>query len=397
MSSYSMTLEWIKILIFLAILSAAAYVTVRLSGRSRPRTRGAKELAILETLSLGGTRFLCLVRFGQIRLLLGVTDHSITCLGRCSDEACEADGNAVEEPASGNPEQETSPGGSDVQSDRGVPGASFFDTLRRELGSSWRRLKGKGTLFLASAVILLVTTFPRSGACQPGGAPPLPIPNIEIRIGGEGGGGGLLSALGILAVLTVLSLAPAILILTTSFTRIIVVFSFLRAGLGTQQTPANQILIGLALLMTFLIMAPVWNQVNQVAIQPYVRGEIDATEAWHRGVVPVRDFMLRQTRQKDLALFLEMQGGNPPAGPEDLSIFVVAPAFVISELKTAFEIGFMLFLPFLVIDMIVASTLMSMGMLMLPPVLISLPFKILLFVLVDGWGLLAQSLMKSFK
>ncbi|HHY35548.1 MAG TPA: flagellar type III secretion system pore protein FliP [Firmicutes bacterium] len=397
MGSYSLTLEWIKILVFLAILSAAAYVVVRLSGRSRPRGGAAKELTILETLSLGGTRFLCLVRIGRNRLLLGVTDHSITCLSHYPDETGGTDENPVEGSGSAGLEQGASAGGLDAPVKRGIPGTSFLDTLHREFRSSWRRLRGKGPFFLAFAVLILVTTFPRCGACQPGGAAPLPIPNIEIRIGGEGGGGGLLSALGILAVLTVLSLAPAILILTTSFTRIIVVFSFLRAGLGTQQTPANQILIGLALLMTFLIMAPVWNQVNAVAVQPYVRGEIDAAEAWQRGVVPVRDFMLRQTRQKDLALFLDMQGGNPPAGPEDLSVFVVAPAFVISELKTAFEIGFMLFLPFLVIDMIVASTLMSMGMLMLPPVLISLPFKILLFVLVDGWGLLAQSLMKSFK
>lgn len=397
MSSYSLTLEWIKILVFLAILFAAAYVVVRLSGRSRPRGRGGQELAILETLSLGGSRFLCLVRFGRRRVLLGVTDHSITYLSHYPDETGVVEENSAEGPGSAGLEQGTSAGGLDGQAGRGGPGASFLDILRKEFKSSWRRLRGKGPFFLVFAVALLLAAFPRHGACQPTPAVPLPIPNIDIRIGGEGGGGGLLSALGILAVLTVLSLAPAILILTTSFTRIIVVFSFLRAGLGTQQTPPNQVLIGLALLMTFLIMAPVWNQVNEVAVQPYVRGEIDAAEAWQRGIVPVRDFMLRQTRQKDLALFLEMQGGNPPSGPEDLSIFVVAPAFVISELKTAFEIGFMLFLPFLVIDMIVASTLMSMGMLMLPPILISLPFKILLFVLVDGWGLLAQSLMKSFR
>ncbi len=397
MSSYSLTLELIKIAVFLAILFAAAYLLLRLSGRSRPRRGAGKELTILETLSLGGPRFLCLVKFGRRRLLLGVTDHSITCLSRYPDETGGPDENSVGDRGSAGLDQGASAGGLEGTGERGIPGTSFLDTLRREFGSSWRRLRRKGPFFLVFAAMFLVAAFPRYGACQPTPTVPLPIPNIDIRIGGEGGDGGLLSALGILAVLTVLSLAPAILILTTSFTRIIVVFSFLRAGLGTQQTPANQILIGLALLMTFLIMAPVWNQVNAVAVQPYVRGEIAAAEAWQRGIVPVRDFMLRQTRQKDLALFLDMQGGNPPAGPEDLSIFVVAPAFVISELKTAFEIGFMLFLPFLVIDMIVASTLMSMGMLMLPPILISLPFKILLFVLVDGWGLLAQSLMKSFR
>lgn len=396
MSSYSLTLEFIKIALFLAILFAIAYLVMRLSGRSRPPGGAGRELAILETLSLGGSRFLCLVKFGRRHILLGVTDHSITCLSDQSGEMGEPEENPGGDPGSACPERGTSAGGSDGPYVRDVPGTNFLKILRREVRSSWRRLRGKGH-FLLVFVVAFLAAFPRYGACQPTPADSLPIPNIDISIGGEGGGGGLLSALGILAVLTVLSLAPAILILTTSFTRIIVVFSFLRAGLGTQQTPANQILIGLALLMTFLIMAPVWNEVNAVAVQPYVRGEIDAAEAWQRGIVPVRDFMLRQTRQKDLALFVDMQGGNPPAGPEDLSIFVVAPAFVISELKTAFEIGFMLFLPFLVIDMIVASTLMSMGMLMLPPILISLPFKILLFVLVDGWGLLAQSLMKSFR
>jgi len=396
MSSYSLGLEFLKIVVFLVVLCSAAYLVMRLSGRSKPLGRGGKELAILETLSLGGPRLLCLVRFGRRRLLIGVTDHSITCLSEEPEGAGAEEGGWGNDPSSAGQDdclsrqEEAQPGVEEEARKR------FFDVLSREFRSSWKRLRGKGDLFLV-AVLILMTIFPHTGRCEPATSDSLPIPNIDITIGGEGGGGGLLSALGILAVLTVLSLAPAILILTTSFTRIIVVFSFLRAGLGTQQTPANQILIGLALLMTFLIMAPVWNQVNAVAVQPYVQGQISAAEAWQRGVAPVRDFMLRQTRQKDLALFLEMQGGSPPSGPDDLSIFVVAPAFVISELKTAFEIGFMLFLPFLVIDMIVASTLMSMGMLMLPPILISLPFKILLFVLVDGWGLLAQSLMKSFR
>ncbi|HOA71209.1 MAG TPA: flagellar type III secretion system pore protein FliP [Bacillota bacterium] len=228
-------------------------------------------------------------------------------------------------------------------------------------------------------------------------APETIIPNIDIRIDGETGQGGLLNAIGILAVLTVLSLAPAILILTTSFTRIVIVFSFLRTGLGTQQTPPNQVLIGLALLLTFFIMAPTWNQVNQVAIVPYMEGSISAYEALTLAQEPVKQFMLRQTRQKDLALFVELGGDGEVESPEELSLIQVVPAFAMSELKTAFEMGFILYLPFLVIDMVVASTLMSMGMLMLPPVLISLPFKLLLFVLVDGWGLVTRSLIGSFR
>lgn len=223
------------------------------------------------------------------------------------------------------------------------------------------------------------------------------IPSIDLKIDGDSGQGGLLNAIGILAVLTVLTLAPAILILTTSFTRTVIVFSFLRAGLGTQQTPPNQVLIGLALLLTFFIMAPTWGQVNEVAITPYTSGDISAQEAILRGQEPLKEFMLKQTREKDLALFIEIGQSETPSSPEEVSFVQIVPAFAISELKTAFEMGFILFLPFLVIDMVVASTLMSMGMLMLPPVLISLPFKLLLFVLVDGWSLVTRSLIGSFR
>ncbi|HHY93331.1 MAG TPA: flagellar type III secretion system pore protein FliP, partial [Firmicutes bacterium] len=203
-------------------------------------------------------------------------------------------------------------------------------------------------------------------------------------------------SLQILFLLTVLSLAPAILILTTSFTRIVVVLSFLRSGLATQQVPPNQVVIGLALFLTFFVMAPYWQETNQQALQPYLAGNITATEALNRGVQPIRTFMFKETREKDLALFVNLAGLARPRGPEDIPTHVLIPAFVISELKTAFELGFLIYLPFLVIDMVVASTLMSMGMLMLPPVMISLPFKLLLFVLVDGWHLVVQSLLQSF-
>ena len=201
----------------------------------------------------------------------------------------------------------------------------------------------------------------------------------------------------LLLLLTVLSLAPAILVLMTSFTRIVVVLSFVRTSLATQQMPPNQVLIGLALFLTFFVMAPVFHDVNENAIQPLTSGEITSEEAFAEGTKPMKEFMAKYTRQKDLALFMNYSKMERPESIEDSSLTVLVPAFVISELKTAFEIGFMLFVPFLIIDMVVASVLMSMGMLMLPPIMISLPFKILLFVLVDGWFLIVQSLLLSYQ
>ncbi|WP_144451067.1 flagellar type III secretion system pore protein FliP [Halalkalibacter nanhaiisediminis] len=200
----------------------------------------------------------------------------------------------------------------------------------------------------------------------------------------------------LLLVLTVLSLAPSILILMTSFTRIVIVLSFVRQGLATQSMPPNQVLIGLALFLTFFIMAPVFAEVNEQALTPFLNNEIDQAEAFDLAAAPMKEFMAKHTREKDLALFMGYAGLERPASMEDIPLTALIPAFVISELKTAFQIGFLIFIPFLVIDMIVASVLMSMGMMMLPPVMIALPFKILLFVLVDGWYLIVQSLLLSF-
>ncbi len=200
----------------------------------------------------------------------------------------------------------------------------------------------------------------------------------------------------LLLLLTVLSLAPSILILLTSFTRIVVVLSFVRNGLATNQMPPNQVIIGLALFMTFFIMAPVFYQVNEDALQPLFNDEISLEEAYERASVPFKEFMSKHTRQKDLQLFLDYAEADPPESIEDIPLTTLVPAYVISELKTAFQMGFMIFIPFLVIDMVVSSVLMSMGMMMLPPVMISLPFKILLFVLVDGWYLVVKSLLQSF-
>ncbi len=208
----------------------------------------------------------------------------------------------------------------------------------------------------------------------------------------------------LLIILTLLTLAPAILIMMTSFTRIIIVLSFIRNALSTQQTPPNQVLIGLALFLTFFIMSPVVSDINNNAIQPYVNNEITQQQAQERMLDPIKKFMFNQTRDKDLALFIDVgkinleldEGSNNDRILEQIPIRVLIPAFIISELKTAFTIGFILFIPFLIIDMVVASTLMSMGMMMLPPVMISLPFKILLFIMVDGWHLIVKALITGF-
>ncbi|WP_028550436.1 flagellar type III secretion system pore protein FliP [Paenibacillus sp. UNC451MF] len=223
-----------------------------------------------------------------------------------------------------------------------------------------------------------------------------PIPGINIDIGGSNSTSGASNTINIILLLTVLSIAPAILILMTSFTRIIIVLGFVRTSLGTQQMPPNQVLIGLALFLTFFIMAPTLGDVNQNALQPYIKGEISQTAALDKASVSMKKFMFQYTRQKDLKLFLDYSKAAPPSGVEDTPLTALVPAYAISELKTAFQMGFMLFIPFLVIDMVVSSTLMAMGMMMLPPVMISLPFKILLFILVDGWYLVVRSLLLSY-
>jgi flagellar biosynthetic protein FliP len=227
-------------------------------------------------------------------------------------------------------------------------------------------------------------------------AEPVFIPNVDLNLGTATDPQEVVGSLQLLLLLTVLALVPAFLALMTSFTRIVVVLSFVRNALATQQTPPNQVLIGLALFLTFFVMAPVYRQVNETAVQPYLAEEITYEEALAVGAVPMREFMFRHTREKDLALFVNISNGERPRTRDDVPMHVLVPAFVISELKTAFQMGFMLFIPFLIIDMVVASTLMSMGMFMLPPVMVSLPFKLLLFVMVDGWHLVVKSLIESF-
>ena len=208
--------------------------------------------------------------------------------------------------------------------------------------------------------------------------------------------GNVAVSLQILGLMTILSLAPAILVLMTSFTRIVIIFHFVRQALGTQQMPSNQILVGLALFLTFFIMTPVWQQVNDTALQPYLNEEITDKEAYSLAIRPVKHFMLNLTREKDISLFMYFADQEKPETADDIPLHVLVPSFVVSELRIAFQIGFLLYVPFLMIDMVVASVLMSMGMLMLPPIMISLPFKVLLFVLVDGWYLIVNSIVQSF-
>ena len=227
-------------------------------------------------------------------------------------------------------------------------------------------------------------------------ATPFPIPAITIQVDPSRERSQLGTGLQVLILLTILSLAPSILIMLTSFTRTLIVLSFVRRALGTQQEPSNQIIIGLALFITFFTMSPVIDQIYQKSFVPYIDRDINYVEAYNQAIGPIREFMFKHTRKADLALFAGMEGGAKPQTKDDFSTVALVPAFITSELRTAFQMGVVIYLPFLVIDMIVASLLMSMGMMMLPPVMISLPFKILLFVMVDGWNLVIRSIVLSF-
>lgn len=244
-------------------------------------------------------------------------------------------------------------------------------------------------VFVSFAVILIakrVYAAPES----------IPIPKVNISLDNANSPKEYVDNIKLLILLTVLTLLPSIIMMMTSFVRIIVVFGFLRGAIGTQQTPPNQILVGLALFLTLFIMTPVYNQINATAIQPYLNNKISQDQAIEEGAKPIRDFMLKQTRKKDLQLFRDVSKLSNTVKDNEVPLYIVIPAYMISELKTAFQIGFLLYIPFMIIDLVVASVLMSMGMFMLPPAMISLPFKLLLFVMVDGWYLLIKSLILSF-
>ncbi len=253
----------------------------------------------------------------------------------------------------------------------------------------------KIVIITALAGMLMLTAFGGTNLAiaQDGG---MPSSFISLEMKNSDDPGKVSVVMQIFVLLTVLSLAPAILIMLTSFTRITIVLSLLRQALGSHQLPPNQIIIGLSLFLTFFIMAPVWQKANQDALQPYLQHKISSAEAFSAAMRPVRKFMISQTRQKDLALMIEVAKLKKPENFEAVPNHILIPAFVISELKTAFQIGFLLYLPFLIIDMVVASVLLSMGMMMLPPVMVSLPFKLMIFVLADGWYLIVGSLVKGF-
>jgi len=249
-------------------------------------------------------------------------------------------------------------------------------------------------VLLLTAILARDFAWPGQALAQGGNM--VPIPTISISMDQADDPERIATVINILFLMTVLALAPSILILMTSFVRIVVVFSFLKQGMGTQNSPPNQVIISLALFMTFYLMMPVWKDMEAKAFKPFMAHEITQSVALERALVPIREFMFLQTREKDLALFMQIAGESRPLNKAEVPTMSLIPAFVISELKTAFTIGFLLYIPFVVIDMVVASVLLSMGMMMLPPVMVSLPFKLMLFVLVDGWNLIVGSIIRSF-
>lgn len=251
----------------------------------------------------------------------------------------------------------------------------------------------KNKIFL---IILFITFLAAASFAQQNQSLSFPLPKVDVQVGSSSNGQDVSVTLQILLLMTILALAPSIMIMTTAYLRIIIVFHFLKSALGTQQMPPGQLLAGVALFITFFVMAPTWNKVNEEALKPLMDEKITTEEAYNKGIEPIREFMFKHVRDEDLGLFISLANMTRPNNRTDLPTYIVIPAFVLSELRTGFIIGFFLFIPFLMVDMIIASILMSMGMMMLPPMLVSLPFKILLFILVDGWNLIVGSVVRSF-
>ncbi|MBU1101674.1 MAG: flagellar type III secretion system pore protein FliP [Bacteroidetes bacterium] len=251
----------------------------------------------------------------------------------------------------------------------------------------------KRALLLITVLLLLACSANDLSAQQ---GQTIPLPKIGLDIGTSDSPEDVSATIQILLLMTVLSLAPSILIMTTSYLRLIIVFHFLKQALGTQQMPPNQLMAGIGLFITFFIMAPTWTQVNDTALQPLMKGEMNISQAYDIGIEPIREFMFAHVRDEDLELFISLSQDTRPETRQDLPTYILLPAFALSELRAGFLIGFFLFIPFLMVDMIVGSILLSMGMMMIPPMMVALPFKILLFVLVDGWNLVIGSVMRSF-
>ncbi len=356
-----MGIELLKVTIGLLIVLGGIYLLLRFLKQKVLPQRWMIELIHYQP--LGTKRGVAIIKVLKEYLVVGVADENISLLSKLNSSDVE---DALK--------QQGSAAGSRA------PGIKIKDFMKGKFFSLFPWLLATGCWLL---FFLLRAADSFAAPASPAAA----------------GGGflGLSTPLELLLFFTLLSILPAILVMTTSFTRIVVVLSFLRQALGTPQVPPTQVIIGLSLFITLFVMSPVIDKIYTDAYQPYTKKQINAEDALDRAGVPLKEFMLRQTREKDLLLFLKMSKLERPAKPMDLPMRVVVPAFSIGELKKAFEIGFLIFLPFLVIDMVVASVLLSMGMMMLPPVMISMPFKLLLFVLVDGWGLLIGSLIGGFR
>lgn len=335
-------------------------------GRALP---GRRRLRVRETCPLGSRQRLHLVVVDGEELLIGATDGSLRLLRRLGPAA------DAEEPAA-------SP----------APRAPAVLRLR-----AWRRTLGLGAL--AGVALLLGAADAAAQTAAGAAAPAAPVageaPTLSLSLEGVTQPGRIASTLEIVALLTLLSVAPAILLMATSFTRIVIVLSLLRQAVGVHQLPPNQVLVGLSLFLTIFVMAPVGERIHADALVPYMEQQVDAGTALAAGTAPVREHLLRHTRERDLQLFLDLAGADAPSGPEEVGLSSLLPAYMISEMRTAFEIGFMVYLPFLIIDLVIASMLISMGMIVLPPIVISLPFKLMLFVLLDGWNLVISALVKG--
>ncbi len=347
-------LELVKVFVALLVTLAAVYLLLRFLKQKMLPHKGMIEM--LQYQSFGPKRGIAVIKVLNAYMAVGITDQSISLLSNLNKADVEA----------------SLSGDIDEQGREQRRGA--MDSLKKKLFMP--------LFFFSVACCLLPAAYAYSAPAPPAAG---------------GGFFGMSTPLELLLFLTLLSILPGILVMVTSFTRIIVVLSFLRQALGTPSVPPTQVLVGLSLFITFFVMSPVLDRMYADAYQPYSRKEIGAEDALNKASVPLKEFMLKQTKEKELAFFLRMSKSENPAKPMDLPLRVVIPAFAIGELKKAFEIGFLIFLPFLVIDMVVASVLLSMGMMMLPPVIVSLPFKLLLFVLVDGWELLIGSLIGGFR
>jgi flagellar biosynthetic protein FliP len=357
----------------LALTSGLLVLALRLLRLWNPGAaeRGAVPLAVLQRVAVGPRQHVGLLRVGERVLVVSLAEAGVTLLGELDGETRAA---ALE---------------------RARTAPRVASRLRALLPMVCIVL-----LAFPSGATAQSVQPPRSPVTSPIIAPRRPVaptaPRIDVQLGSEQGGLRLQGAVGIVVLLTVLSLLPTLFLLMTSFTRILVVLHFLRMGLGTQNAPPTQLLIAMAVLLTGVVMQPTLREANRDALQPYLEGRLDQTAAYQAALVPFRRFMIANAREQDLAAFAEMTDADSMAKLEDLPIVTVASAFVTSELKTAFQIGFVIFLPFVVIDLIVASVLVSMGMFMLPPAVVSLPFKLLLFVLADGWTLIVRSLVAGF-